>query len=234
VSFHLWCDRLACEAHAEAPHDCGRFKGTSSIEEEAAEPEAERLLPLSEVTSAPFALRRRTPEARRAYLAEQRARHVEHGAPGAWLEVFDALAEETDRVAEAFRSEVRRQGLAPCEIQIDGQTEWLPGGGVRGRVEPDGPLHPGPGRFRPLGEVSIRPTTAGPVAYWPDPPAPPVDAALEPSYRRYECPRPGCDWIKLALDLDVLDGLLAEHETACHQPQRISWWSRLLPSRRAR
>jgi hypothetical protein len=35
-----------------------------------------------------------------------------------------------DRVAESFRSEVRRQGLAPCEIQIDGRTEWLPAGDV--------------------------------------------------------------------------------------------------------
>jgi len=31
-----------------------------------------------------------------------------------------------DRIAEAMRAEVRRQGLAPCEIQIDGRTEWLP------------------------------------------------------------------------------------------------------------
>lgn len=31
----------------------------------------------------------------------------------------------TDRVADAFRAEVRRQGLAPCEIEIDGRREWL-------------------------------------------------------------------------------------------------------------
>lgn len=41
VSFHLWCDRLACPEHAESPHDCGEFKGSKSgIEEEAVEPEA--------------------------------------------------------------------------------------------------------------------------------------------------------------------------------------------------
>lgn len=43
VHFHLWCDRLTCSPEcAEAPHDCGEFKGKSEsgIEEEAVEPEA--------------------------------------------------------------------------------------------------------------------------------------------------------------------------------------------------
>lgn len=40
VSYHLWCDRLACEKHAEDPHDCGEFKGKSSTESEAVPVEA--------------------------------------------------------------------------------------------------------------------------------------------------------------------------------------------------
>lgn len=40
VFFHLWCDRLACERHADSPHDCERFKGKNGIEEEESEPVA--------------------------------------------------------------------------------------------------------------------------------------------------------------------------------------------------
>jgi hypothetical protein len=39
VYFHLWCDRLACREHADAPHDCEQFKGESGSEEESAERE---------------------------------------------------------------------------------------------------------------------------------------------------------------------------------------------------
>lgn len=41
VSYHLWCDRLACEKHAEDPHDCSEFKGSKSgTERESEAPEA--------------------------------------------------------------------------------------------------------------------------------------------------------------------------------------------------
>jgi hypothetical protein len=43
VFYHLDCDRLACQKHAESPHYCGLFGGVKdkgSIEEEAVEPEA--------------------------------------------------------------------------------------------------------------------------------------------------------------------------------------------------
>jgi hypothetical protein len=46
VYFHLWCDRLACREHADAPHDCGRFKGKDSIEEESASVEVAPSVPL--------------------------------------------------------------------------------------------------------------------------------------------------------------------------------------------
>lgn len=115
----------------------------------------DELLLLEDITPDEPLLGYRSPEQRRVYLATQRARHVANGAPEYWLSTFDALADvavngdftETstgptsangntgsapnpstpapDRVADAFRSEVRRQGLAPCEIEIDGRTEWL-------------------------------------------------------------------------------------------------------------
>lgn len=65
----------------------------SRSEEESVAPEPAPLLTLDDVASSTFVIRRRTPESRRVYLAEQRARHVEMGAPAAWLEAFDALAE---------------------------------------------------------------------------------------------------------------------------------------------
>ena len=61
-----------------------------------AEPEPGPLLTLADVAASGAELRQRTPEERRAYLAEQRARHVARGAPPAWLECFDALAAEQD------------------------------------------------------------------------------------------------------------------------------------------
>jgi hypothetical protein len=77
----------------------------------------------------------------------------------------------TDRVHDAFRAEVIRQGLR--EYSVDG-VRYV----VQGRTEPDGPLHPwGPGPFRRLGQAWAR--TAGTEAYWPVLDAPPADAALE-------------------------------------------------------
>lgn len=40
VSYHLWCDRLACPAHADDPHDCELFKGKSGSGKEAIPVEA--------------------------------------------------------------------------------------------------------------------------------------------------------------------------------------------------
>jgi hypothetical protein len=69
-----------------APH------AEDGIEEVPAVPEPGPLLTLADVASTAFEMRRRTPEDRQAYLAEQRARHMAHGAPEAWLACFDALA----------------------------------------------------------------------------------------------------------------------------------------------
>lgn len=130
----------------------------TSAEEEPEPPEAAvempELLTLEDVTPSTLQIRRRSPEERRAYLAEQRAWHVANGAPECWLSTFDSLAEAvvepppptTDRVAEAFRTEVRRQGLAPCEIQIDG-PDRVAGRGVAARDVAADPGH------RPVGEL---------------------------------------------------------------------------------
>lgn len=100
VHFHLWCDRLSCSTEcADAPHDCGEFKGKSGGEEEAVEPEVAPLLTLDDVASVAFELRQRSPEGRRTYLAEQRAQHVAMGAPTVWLEAFDAQAAALDDMA---------------------------------------------------------------------------------------------------------------------------------------
>lgn len=79
----------------------------------------------------------------------------------------------------------------------------------RGRTEPDGPIHAS-GSFLPLGPRSIGESwarTAGPEAYWPEPVAPPVDAAVQPEMS--ECLN----------DSDI--------------PTR-PWWHRLFPGRSTR
>lgn len=53
-------------------------------------------VPAHDVAAAAVEMRRRSPEERRAYLAEQRARYVAHGASEAWLAAFDAFAGEQD------------------------------------------------------------------------------------------------------------------------------------------
>lgn len=104
----------------------------------------------------------------------------------------------TDPVADAMRSEVLRQGLTECEI--DGVRQEYRDGDwiidethtfsrlylnemVRGRIEPDGPIHHGPGPFSALSSPSLDQTwarTAGPQAYWPEPVVPHVDESVEP------------------------------------------------------
>lgn len=183
VSFHLWCDRLACALHADDLHDCSAFAGAKDGSEEVSELAEVAvevpLLPLEQV----FEIRRRTPEERQEYLAAARARHVAQGAPEPWLEIFDALAAvdpppAPDRVADAFRDEVLRQGLTECEIDgirevyrdgdwtiIDETHVWrrrmaevdpvafrraYMNERVVGRASPEEPMQPGPGSFTRL------------------------------------------------------------------------------------
>jgi hypothetical protein len=138
VFFHIWCDRLSCSpACAEAVHDCSAFAGVRSGIEDG------RDVVDADVPDAFYdAL-----DAALEEIGEGPGRHV--AALAAQDEVLRQMAEDMpiplttlpaerthiavttafdpeDRIAEAFRSEVRRQGLAPCEIQIDGRTEWLP------------------------------------------------------------------------------------------------------------
>lgn len=79
-------------------HNCGGDWRNHDRPAEQAHVEVENasLLTLDDVAAVGVNLRHRTPEDRRAYLAEQRARHVAHGAPPAWLACFDALAAEQD------------------------------------------------------------------------------------------------------------------------------------------
>lgn len=95
----------------------------SSIEEVSEPAEAAPLLPLDSVTSTSPVMLRRAPEARRAFLAEQRARHVANGAPEAWLEAFDTLAATTVAASEVggnapicrgCRAAPRADGLLVC------------------------------------------------------------------------------------------------------------------------
>lgn len=74
----------------QARWDSRQVKG--GIEEESVPAGPAPLLTLADVAVAGFEMRHRSLEDRRAYLAEQRARHVEMGAPDTWLGIFDALA----------------------------------------------------------------------------------------------------------------------------------------------
>lgn len=182
VYYHLWCDRLSCSPEcAEAEHDCELFKGKSSIEEEAAPVEDD-----AEATRR-VALRRRSPEDRAAYFAARRAELVADGASVEHLAAFDALAafdgdttivpaDQFDELMATIDAPDEMPGLQraherrhPTLAEMNEASAAVRARqGVRGRVEPDGPIHPGPGTFLPLGEVYLRPG-AEPQAYWPDP-----------------------------------------------------------------
>lgn len=124
VFYHAWCDRLSCsEACANGVHDCSKFAGAKSGTEEE-----EPVLPPGVMTEAQFL----------DYLADV----VATGEPsqGSSLVSFSRPARDgsapTDRVADAMRSEVLRQGLTECEIDgqrwvYDAESEtWLAAGGV--------------------------------------------------------------------------------------------------------
>lgn len=107
VAFHLWCDRLACEKHAEDPHDCSEFKGNSSIEKEAATVEAATVLPV-----------------RPALPLHDDLVSFDAGigteAPVRRSDRQPTRGPINPEVHEALRREVRRQGLTTYEI--DGVT----------------------------------------------------------------------------------------------------------------
>lgn len=98
---------------------------------------------------------------------EEEAVPVE-AAPREWASpalqaTFDAAVASLDAaMAEAPRSGITLADMEAASAAVRARQ------GVRGRVEPDGPIHPGPGTFLPLGEVYLR-SGAEPRAYWPDP-----------------------------------------------------------------
>jgi hypothetical protein len=184
--------------------------------EEGSEPGDVDLLLLEDVSPDEPQIRRRSPEDRRAYLADQRARHVANGAPPYWLDTFDILAavacngsaptervadpSPADRFLDAFRAEVIRQGLDRHQIQECAGGGWTVIDEThRFRLDNSSATFTPDRRIRvsvegeEQREVSVRP--------WPEPVAPHVDESLKP---------PG--------------------------PLRKSgkWWSRLFPGRSTR
>lgn len=119
---HLWCDRLACRDHADDVHDCSAFGGAKSGTEKVSEP-LEAAAPEPGVDAGTslwvsFADVAAGPSAGATAALDVRRR------------VQDGTAPAPDRVGDAFRAEVFRQGLTGCEI--DGQPwayrdgRWMP------------------------------------------------------------------------------------------------------------
>jgi hypothetical protein len=122
VYAHLWCDRLACRDHADDVHDCSAFGGAKSGTEEKPEP----------VEAAPPVLWVQSDTSPWVSFADVAAGPSTGGiaAVDVRRRVQDGAVPGPDRLADAFRAEVLRQGLSDCEI--DGQPwayrdgRWMP------------------------------------------------------------------------------------------------------------
>ena len=249
VFYHAWCDRLSCSSEcAEAVHDCSKYAGVkSSSEKGSGQPEAvvEPPVPWVQCDTSPW-------------VSFETSTLTTLPAGRTHIAVTTAY-DPHDRVAEAFRAVVREQGLAPCEIQIDGRTEWLaaasdPMGDLAAlyrRMAADTTYRPDPPPVltRQSAEIYNRE-----MARLREPSAPPVDAASEPGpgepqvfmlpptlgvilefgggFYRYACPHSGCAWAMVARFRPHLVDLVEAHDLEQHT--RTSWWSRLLPGRRTR
>jgi hypothetical protein len=236
VHQHVFCDRLACKSCAEFAHDCSEFGGVKSgSEQESAEPEAV-------VDDQPLATRR-------AYLADQRARHVEHGAPPVWLDLFDALAAEPGppRVPFSLPPEDYEALYGPTVRYNEGG--WYEIAGMESWHGSDAPGH-----LRSLlADAEHRTLHARAQAVLDfvtqdEVPAPPVDAALEPDPDEVDC----CgNRAELFFGYVGICTLPSGHEDShaddngtmwtewrtpvpLRKADKTPWWSRLLPGRRTR
>lgn len=121
VFFHLWCDRLACREHADAPHDCGRFKGKGGIEEGAA-PVGAIVMPRD--ASATVATTRIFDETHRFTLADWeeasaavRARREEQGSRAVELSVQASWPHMPESVTVTYAVDVSAEGSGAVAVR---------------------------------------------------------------------------------------------------------------------
>ncbi len=172
VHFHLWCDRLSCSTEcAEAEHDCEQFKGKSSIDKGSDEAEA---FPAPQ--GPPVATGDSSPEARRQFVADVAAFRT-------MLATGDIPARPADREPSFTLADMEAASAA-----VRARRHAVP-------VEPDPTsislYHVSPAVPEPSGSPhGIHLLPYGSTAWCRGPgcprcpadlPAPPVDAALEPT-----------------------------------------------------
>lgn len=217
VFYHAWCDRLTCsEECANGVHECGDYAGVKSGSEEESEPvdavaaQLEALgdyleaLPPSDTSpwvSFDSALLTTLPP-ERTHIAITTAYDPDGSTP-----IWEGFGEVRDRVGDAMRAEVLRQGLTECEI--DGVRQEYRDGGwdVVDRLrsaEAEG-IELGPIGRQLLAQADRLEPTGYRACM--ERLAPPVDAALQP------------DMSECRNDSDI--------------PTR-PWWRRLFPGRSTR
>lgn len=240
VYFHGWCDRLTCSKMcAEAEHDCSAFAGAKSSTEEVPGP--------VEAVGHTWTVNPGTPGVPRANVCRN---------CGSWLSLSAPLCPPCEGLppCPARRSSEatgQRVGcLLPAGHRHDHEdvtgSQWVGDESqvealrstVRGRLEPDGPIHPGPGQFTPLAAMRppwvALPRGDGYMTFWPEsapsvadqsaPVAPPVDELVEPDAAT--CPLCGHATEPGAGPCDGCNEIARTY--------RGPWWSRLLPGRRTR
>lgn len=162
--------------------------------------------------------------------SEEEAEPVK-AAPQEWaspelMATFDAAVIALDAATAGMpRSGITLADMEEASAAVRARRE------VRGRVEPDGPMHPGPGVFLPLGVVSFRPGSDQ-VTHWPDLSAPPVDAALEP-WARCTCPRDPDDDVDPGDPLSTcpVHGWSTNRAAALDEQIPVApWWRRMFRS----
>lgn len=234
VFYHAWCDRLSCsEACANGVHECGEYAGVKSGSEEESEPVEPRRRAPGCACPEDMAENEYMPgcppcDAFGAAIRGIATLPVERTHIAITTE-YDLDGSATrDRVGDAMRAEVLRQGLTECEIDDvrwnywDGQ--WMPAADVRVMTPEEAAgwraherLSLECSRHRPMcsgcdGEAidhgrCIHGCHPDEGHDWSAPGAPPVDAAVQPEMS--ECRN----------DSDI--------------PTR-PWWHRLFPGRSTR
>lgn len=226
VFFHLWCDRLACEKHADSPHVCGEFKGKSSIEDEAVEPEV-----FPAPLGPPVATGNSSPEGRRQFVADVAAFHAAIVAGSSWppavaddvtvmpADQFDdlmATIDEPDEMPALRRAAERRHPtlaeMNAASAAVRARMPWIC---PRCRTEFSWDL---PGLRRLHEANGCEPAEV----------APPVDAALQPGPTGDEV----ADFVEEALGVEVEPwqrALLAANPSLGVPPDpTLPWWRRML------
>jgi hypothetical protein len=194
-----------------------QLRAKSGIEKEAVAPEAAADLPPTTWTVNPDPVRYRCRTC------------------GSWLSLDVALCGPCDARPKCSATPVAAAtvcflpaGHSVLHEDVEGRR-WR----VAGRMFEGAPMHPGPGRFTPLGRAPfLGPALDSAMDSVTQDLAAALDelverAEAEVEVHRYECPHARCDWAKVALDRGVLLDLAEAHELEQHDPR--SWWRRMLP-----